>query len=527
MAGTKQQVEGIAAFRASTLLATTSDRHKSLNGIDTTTLPDRSTCFVEENDQLYRYFQSSVAAESLPDVVAPLKGPGRWLLEAGGGGGGGSSDCCGDFAYTGTNIIALPGTIVPGVPVLTLNTAAAWVPEPDNGDFSVVSPGVVQYNGASPCRVKVELQYLLTVDQDAFVAIAFGRQVGIAPPDPIRKQSGCFLTADTPCQIETFGLLTLNPGDRVNAYIGQGTVASPGTVDATLLGSSLTLTCCECGGTDGGGVFAARITSDVAQTLVAGAGAATIAFNLTAFDQLGIANTAGNSLDIVDAGKYLIVAEYILETRQPAFFDIVVDGTPTGAATGIANQDNGTISTVIELASGQVVTLTGGIDAGGSNADVVPAALSAVKLNGGVGGGSAALQSSRMRQTVTQTLDGGATTTVDFDVSDFDDLGVVDLAGDRFLITTAGRYLVGYHLPLVGAPTAATTARILLDGTTVVVGDQNDAASGERTNGSEELQLAAGAALTLELVNGGATPADDVATLIEGNGPVMWIVRLS
>ena len=47
---------------------------------------DRTLIFVEDDGAIYAYDRQSSATESLPDVVAPNAGSGRWILIAGGAG---------------------------------------------------------------------------------------------------------------------------------------------------------------------------------------------------------------------------------------------------------------------------------------------------------------------------------------------------------------------------------------------------------------------------------------------------------
>lgn len=59
----------------------------SLNGINTTPLPDGASCFVLENRSNYRLNKTSVLAPSPPTIIAPVVGEGRWFQDQSGGGG--------------------------------------------------------------------------------------------------------------------------------------------------------------------------------------------------------------------------------------------------------------------------------------------------------------------------------------------------------------------------------------------------------------------------------------------------------
>lgn len=85
MAGPQQQVEGPASLVAARILNAVPIDLNSLEGIDTLSIPNRSVCYVKENESLYRFFEESVAAPAPPGIVQPAPGgvvqPGRWILE--------------------------------------------------------------------------------------------------------------------------------------------------------------------------------------------------------------------------------------------------------------------------------------------------------------------------------------------------------------------------------------------------------------------------------------------------------------
>ena len=47
-------------------------------------IADRTLIFVEDEGSIYSYDRQSSVAESLPDIVAPTSGAGRWLIVSGG-----------------------------------------------------------------------------------------------------------------------------------------------------------------------------------------------------------------------------------------------------------------------------------------------------------------------------------------------------------------------------------------------------------------------------------------------------------
>lgn len=60
----------------------------SLEGVNTQTLPDGAACFVSAEGKRYSLNRTSTASPSPPTIIAPLAGPGRWIVDASGGGGG-------------------------------------------------------------------------------------------------------------------------------------------------------------------------------------------------------------------------------------------------------------------------------------------------------------------------------------------------------------------------------------------------------------------------------------------------------
>lgn len=56
----------------------------SLEGVNTETLPDGALCYVSAEAKRYGLHRSSVVSPNPPDVIAPIAGPGRWIVEAGG-----------------------------------------------------------------------------------------------------------------------------------------------------------------------------------------------------------------------------------------------------------------------------------------------------------------------------------------------------------------------------------------------------------------------------------------------------------
>jgi len=57
----------------------------ALRKLSTAGILDKTLVYVEDEGAIYAYDRQSSAAESLPDVVAPTAGAGRWNIVGGGG----------------------------------------------------------------------------------------------------------------------------------------------------------------------------------------------------------------------------------------------------------------------------------------------------------------------------------------------------------------------------------------------------------------------------------------------------------
>jgi hypothetical protein len=118
MAGTKTNVYAQEELVAQTISGT--NELTSLEGIEVESLPDRTTCFVNDatGSQTFRWFDDSFAVPDGVTVVLPLQlaitDPGRWILEAGGGGGGGT-------ITGGANVGGGPGQVFQNAAGATLN----------------------------------------------------------------------------------------------------------------------------------------------------------------------------------------------------------------------------------------------------------------------------------------------------------------------------------------------------------------------------------------------------------------------
>jgi len=101
-------------------LTLTGDPSASLDGVNTTILPDGAFCFVLENRREYALDKTSSASPDGINVIAPSAGPGRWrIVQTGGGGalgvGASSFSVNGagvDGAFTDGSVVLRTGTAV-------------------------------------------------------------------------------------------------------------------------------------------------------------------------------------------------------------------------------------------------------------------------------------------------------------------------------------------------------------------------------------------------------------------------------
>jgi len=127
MGGSQIRVEGLPAYRASTLRAAASTNANSLEaGFLPSTLTNGALCFVAENGAVYRWSDTSVAAAVDPVIVIPLgQGggtPGRWILE---------------YPPSGTNELAVTAT----------GTQQDWIPGLDAGAWDMANVLLLQTGG--------------------------------------------------------------------------------------------------------------------------------------------------------------------------------------------------------------------------------------------------------------------------------------------------------------------------------------------------------------------------------------------
>jgi len=83
MAGTGQVTEGLPNFLVQTLLGSEGSNLTALDCIEGSSLQDRASVYVVAESATYRWFATSTALQSLPDIVKPqgynVSDPGRWF----------------------------------------------------------------------------------------------------------------------------------------------------------------------------------------------------------------------------------------------------------------------------------------------------------------------------------------------------------------------------------------------------------------------------------------------------------------
>lgn len=158
MGGTRRENEGTPLFACNFAYAADpgSDPANSLDGMNTFEVVDRALARVRSlpGAPVYEYVESSAAVPVLNLIIAPLVGPGRWILFAGGAPGPGSACCCplelpvrpdgsGSYPTIAAAVAFANATATPDAPiVVTLCPGTYDVAGPitvDNPDVSVVA----------------------------------------------------------------------------------------------------------------------------------------------------------------------------------------------------------------------------------------------------------------------------------------------------------------------------------------------------------------------------------------------------
>ena len=124
-----------AALRILNTVSTVSGAQDSLEGINTNTLMDRALVSCAENNIIYQLRKDSVETPSLPDIVAPVAGPGRWVSTAGVSG---NTVIRSDWALDSASAAY---TFAPGSgPVYNITTEAGQLAGPNQGDTIFFQP---------------------------------------------------------------------------------------------------------------------------------------------------------------------------------------------------------------------------------------------------------------------------------------------------------------------------------------------------------------------------------------------------
>ena len=225
------------AFRnmiRATLGLTTPGLSDSLRNINTDPLPDGATCYVIENQTVYRLRKSLTTAASGTSVIAPAAGPGRWVRASVDEVGGAEPF----FMYT------TGATVFPAVDT-------NWT-EPNNSTFTLVEGEVgnswtlgtlaqLTYNGPTGVRYMLQLDATLNSTDGAGESITAGISVnadlaGAVSGGP-QGAGEVFANVATGVfgRITVERMVTLATGDVI-----QPRIKSSGA--ATVTGGSITMT---------------------------------------------------------------------------------------------------------------------------------------------------------------------------------------------------------------------------------------------------------------------------------------------
>jgi len=200
----------------------------SLRNIITNIYPDGALCFVLENRGLYNLEKESTATPDNVTIVAPLAGPGRWVLLDEGPGAAAFVEIVG----TATNAIA--SSDVPTFKAVS-GSAFDWMPTGAPAGWALSEPGgLITYNGAEAVRARVTLTASVLINDaeasgEIWAAVAHnGDLIGtnattsFLPGTEVTEAGGTNL----PQVVSSERTLALAPGDTLQMVFTSG-VALP------------------------------------------------------------------------------------------------------------------------------------------------------------------------------------------------------------------------------------------------------------------------------------------------------------
>jgi hypothetical protein len=523
MAGPQLQVEGIANLKAIRILnAPGAIDINSLEGIDTSSIPNRSLCYVVENEALYRFFEESVVPPAPPGIVQPNFGgqlqPGRWFIVSSGGGGAGSGCMVASKLVADTQLqqVIPPNVSTPlafnDVEINTLGGA-----DLPNNQIIIPADGTYLITG----RVLVDAQ---DIDSRADFEVRRNGTAFFVSTDAVLDPA---VVGNRDIVLQVAEIQDFVAGDVVTAALNLSTsLAGQGTVDA----ASLTATSTDCGTGDiagldivgdfeffsqtpavaalpGGGAFADAPVPWVPGPANAGfthLGAGVVRYDGPVTAKFKIEATVAGS-QVSGSGETIIIAisksPGVADQRWiPDFFD---DDTPGDLTTHLVNTISPGDLLTIRLACGAAlnfnvnaasftITPAGGV---ATPTQSLPAGLFGAKITG-----------------VTSVPNTGVDTPLNLDVVENNGDNMADTANDRLVINTGGRYIVTLFLLMTTLPdTGVPEFRILVNGVPRVTGSIETLRAAVL---SDYFDLPAGALITAVAAQEDSGGAQDVVAFL-------------
>jgi hypothetical protein len=508
MAGPQLQVEGIANLKAIRILnAPGAIDVNSLEGIDTLSIPNRSLCYVVENESLYRFFEESAVPPAPPAIVQPNFGgqlqPGRWILVSSGGGGAGgcmvSSKLLLDVAQT---IASGAGPLLVDFNDVEINTlGGADLP---NDQIIIPTPGVYILNATA------------LFDDEGLTDENFQSQI-LVNGTPVAG------FGNTDPSLEVTEVVELVAGDLVTMTVSQTNTGGDPT-DLTRATLSATSTDCGAGDLAGldlvgdfgffgvsvialtGGSFEDATVPWVPGPANAGfthLGAGVVRYDGPFAAKFKVEATIAGNQDTGDAQTFIIAVSKTpgLADQRPigqVFDDLAIEHVETHLVQTISPGDE----LVVRL---QATSLTFDFNCNQASLTITPA--------GGVATPTQTLPAGLFGAKIfgtTSVPNTGVPTDLTLDTVEFDGDNMADVANDQLTVNTSGRFIVTLGVEFTVLPdTGAAGFLVLLDGVPVPQ-DASVIESASQGTITAHLDLTAGQVLTAQAFQSDSGGAQDV-----------------
>jgi hypothetical protein len=210
------------------------DPSDTLVGVNTTILPDGAVCYVISAKAVYRLQKESTATQLVGgQVVAPIAGPGRWVLESG---------------AAGSRTLNVFGTAALAAGSGSAVTQNTWAALPsgagfysfgvtNNSPFSLdTTTGILTYNGADETVLVSASATVADATAAQAVELAIDHNAALITTTTFDGTAGAanveVTTAGLGTQISTRKIFAVTVGDTFRVVF-RDTTATPGNLNAT------------------------------------------------------------------------------------------------------------------------------------------------------------------------------------------------------------------------------------------------------------------------------------------------------